>query len=188
MGKTWIVYVERLRLHSKRVCRFLPKGTSQFYLNTFKNTLLLTARYKRGICVVAAWRRGNSYLHRDGRVYEAEFPSMAIRKREVSKSDVVHLASMDTNLLHAHMPLVEHLALRKYEDGTDREPGWITLKVTGAAWVVQVKDPDSATSFSAVADTIDKALDTAALLLACDEAPWEPDQWLARAKAEKKKK
>lgn len=113
---------------------------------------------------------------------------MAIKKREVSKSDVQHLAAVETVLFKDHMPLLEHCCLRKYEDGTDREPGWITIKVTGAAWVIQVKDPDSATSFAAVADTLDKALDTAALLLAADEAPWEPDQWLARAKAEKKKK
>jgi hypothetical protein len=188
MGKTWIVYVDRLTLHSKRVCRYMPKGVSEFYMNTRSHTLLLTARYKRGICVLAAWKRGNKYLGSESRVYEAEWPNMAIRKREVSKSDVQHLAAVETVLFHAHMPLIEHCALRKYEDGTDREPGWITLKVTGAAWVIQVKDPDSATSFSAVADTIDKALDTAALLLACDEAPWEPDIWLAQAKAKKSKK
>lgn len=113
---------------------------------------------------------------------------MAIKKRLVANTDVQHLASVECDLFTQHMSLVEHCALRKYDDGTDREPGWFTVKVTGAAWVVQVKDPDSCTSFSAVADTLDKALDTAALLLACDEAPWEHDTWLAKSKADKKKK
>jgi len=39
-----------------------------------------------------------------------------------------------------------------------------------------------------VADTLDKALDTAALLLACDEAPWEQDVWLKNSQQKKKKK
>lgn len=84
------------------------------------------------------------------------------------------------------MPLVEHCAIRQYEDGTPRETGWITIKTAGAAWVCQVKEPDGGCSFSAVGETIDKAIETAALLLACEEAPWEPDQWLMRNGKKKK--
>ena len=102
--------------------------------------------------------------------------------------DARHLAPVETNLFRDLLPLVEHCCVRKYDDGDPREPGWITMKTQGAAWVVQVKDPDAACSFSAVGETLDKALETAALLLSCDEAPWEPDAFLAAAAARRKKK
>ena len=99
-----------------------------------------------------------------------------------------YLAPVETEFLKELMSLIEHCCCRAYDDGDPREPGWVTIKTSGAAWVVQVKDPDSAMSFSAVGATVDKALETAALLLGCDEAPWEPDQWLAANAARKKKK
>ena len=99
-----------------------------------------------------------------------------------------HLAAMESNIFAGLVPLIEHCALRQYEDGDPRETGWITIKTQGAAWSVQVKDPDACVSFTAVADTLDKALETAALLLSCDEAPWEPDTWLQASAAKKKKK
>lgn len=97
-----------------------------------------------------------------------------------------HLAAVESTIFQGLMPLVEHCAIRQYDDGDPRDPGWLTVKTQGAAWVIQVKDPDSGCSFAAVADTLDKALETAALLLSCDEAPWEPDRFLA-ANAKKKK-
>jgi hypothetical protein len=113
---------------------------------------------------------------------------MAIKKRSAVVTGGKHLAAVESEVFRDLMPLVEHCSHREYDDGSAREVGWITIKTTGAAWVVQVKDPDSASSFSAVGDTLDKALQTAALLLSCDEAPWEPDTWLAQARAKKLKK
>jgi len=111
-------------------------------------------------------------------------------KKKMSKGaeGVKHLAAMETNMFSQLMPLVEHMALKQYDDGEARETGWITIKTQGAAWCVQVKDPDAAVSFTAVADTLDKALETAALLLGCDDAPWEMDRFLAQGKANKGKK
>ena len=188
MGKTWDVYVYGNALHGKRPCRYVPKGKSYFYLHTNRYTFSLTAKFKRGIALTAQWVRGDRLLGRSATMFEWEYPSMAIKKRQVVNSDVQHLAAVESSLMAQHMALVEHCALRKYDDGTDREVGWFTVKVTGAAWVVQVKDPDSCMSFAAVADTLDKAFDTANLLLACDEAPWEHDVWLAKAKMEKDRK
>lgn len=90
------------------------------------------------------------------------------------------LAKEGSVLLKDLPALVEHCCCRRYEDGDPREPGWFTVKTQGAAWVVQVKDPDSACAFSAVGDTLDKALESAELLLGCDEAPWEQDAWLLK--------
>jgi len=112
---------------------------------------------------------------------------MAIKRRLPSAEPVAHLAPMESDILSGLLPLVEHCAARQYDDGTPREPGWLTIKTTGAAWVVQVKDPDSACSFTAVAATLDKALETAAMLLGSDDAPWEPDRWLLESQKKKKK-
>jgi len=101
--------------------------------------------------------------------------------------NVKHLAPVETKIFGELLSLVEHCAIRQYDDGDTREPGWITIKTQGAAWVVQVKDPDSAASFTALGSSLDQALETAALMLSCDEAPWEPDTFLAAAKARKKK-
>lgn len=113
-------------------------------------------------------------------------------KKRIAKGalegDAKHLAPVETNRFSDLMSLVEHCAIRKYDDGESREPGWFTVKTQGSAWLVQVKDPDGAVSFSAVGQTLDAALETAALLLACDEAPWEPDRFLAQQRAAQKKK
>lgn len=97
-----------------------------------------------------------------------------------------HLVPLESDVLRDHLPLIEHVAVLQYEDGEARQPGWITIRTSGAAWQVVVKDPDSASSFTAIAKTLDEALGTAALLLGCEEAPWEPDAFLARSKPKKK--
>ncbi len=188
MPKTWTIHSYTDHLHSGRVCRTLPKGRSQFFITKGKYVFELTAKSRKGICCTAQWLRTDRLYGRAAVMNEWEFPSMAIKKRQVTKSDVSHLAAVESVLFSQHMALVEHMALRKYDDGSDRETGWVTIKVVGAAWAVQVKDPDSATSFTAIGDTLDKAFDTANLLLACDEAPWEPDSWLMKSKAEKSRK
>jgi hypothetical protein len=95
---------------------------------------------------------------------------------------------METEAFRQYMPIVEHCGMLQYEDGEPRQPGWFTVRTNGAAWQCVVKDPDSASSFTTTAQTLDEALSTAALLLGCEEAPWEPDQWLAASRAKKGKK
>jgi len=97
------------------------------------------------------------------------------------------LAAGESKLFEKLPALVQHCCCRSYDDGDPRTPGWITVKTQGAAWTVQVKDPDSACSFSAVAATLDDALLTAELLLGSPDAPWEHDTWLANGKGKKRK-
>lgn len=149
---------------------------------------LLTSKPFSGMCVTARWKRfvdGPQYPPSDS---QTEFPSMAIKKRESKQKDIKHLAPVESRLFEGLLSLVEHMCLMQYEDGSPRVPGWITIKSQGAAWTCQVKDPDSCSSFNAVGPTLDAALETAGLLLACDDAPWEADKWLADAAARQKKK
>jgi len=131
-----------------------------------------TARYVRGTMGVPGYP---GYVRVGGK---------PVKKKTAPKSDTMarHIAAVETNLFGQLLSLVEHCCVTKYEDGDPREPGWFTVKTQGAAWTVQVKDPDSGNSFATCAETLDKALETAALLLACDEAPWAPDAFLRRGK------
>jgi len=188
MPKWWHVEATFNRLHRVRPRRWLPRGTSEFRVGVGRFVFALTARWKKGICAVGRFRRTMCPLS-DPHALTWRYPSM---KKKVSKvSDTggaKHLAAMETVRFADLLPLVEHCAMRQYDDGDPREPGWVTIKTQGAAWCVQVKDPDAAVSFTAVAETLDKALETAALLLACDDAPWEQDRWLAQQRASGKKK
>jgi hypothetical protein len=148
----------------------------------------MSALRYRGICAVAlytkTWRPGE----RDGVLLgRREYPSMKKVKRSEA-SAVKHLAPLETELFRDYMSLIEHVAMLQYDDGEARESGWFTVRTTGAAWQLLVKDPDSACSFCVTAKTVDEAFMTAALLLGCDEAPWEPDTYLAASKARSKKK
>lgn len=98
----------------------------------------------------------------------------------------IHLAGIETNVFHQLMNLVEHIAVTRYSDGSPRQTGWFTLKTLGAQYCVQVKDPDAAVSFQAIAPALDDALVLADLLVASDEAPWQPDKFLAEANGKKK--
>lgn len=187
--KTWWVIDCRpgLTLHGRRPHRWLPRQRCTFYLRKGANVYRLTATPFQGICVTAMWPRCSPLGHLDPPHHSWERPSM---KKKLSKTEgaiMKHLAAVETEILRGLLPLVEHCAVRQYDDGDPRETGWITLKTQGSAWVVQVKDPDSGCSFSAVAESLDKALETAALLLSCDDAPWEPDQWLMKQRASRKK-
>lgn len=97
------------------------------------------------------------------------------------------LASLDAQGIPDLSPVVEHCALLQYDEGEPRKGGKFFVECKGAAWTVTVKDPDTCTQFVAVGTTMLKALETAALLLSCDDAPWEPDVW-ALERAPKKKK
>lgn len=186
--KTWfILYTGRLS-PCRRGGRKLPMGRGYFYMLLGRKKIVVDFLPRRGMCVRWLGSRDSVFSWLEtagGRHYER--PSMKKKAGALTHSDSKHLAPIESNYFSQLLALVEHAAVRKYDDGDPREPGWFTIKTQGAAWVVQVKDPDSACSFSAVGETLDKALETAVLLLGCDEAPWEPDSFLAASKARKKK-
>lgn len=167
-----------LRLHPGRPCRWFPRGKCCYYLEVRGVILVLQFVPWKGIAWRATHKAWPWWTTAPPPLWEGEYPEMKKKSAKVGAEGGKHLAALESNILKGLLPLIEHMAIRQYDDGDSREPGWITLKTSGAAWIVQVKDPDACCSFSAVADTIDKALETAALLLSCDEAPWEPDRFL----------
>lgn len=93
-----------------------------------------------------------------------------------------HVAAIESNVLAKLPNLVAHCCITRYEDGTARRTGWWTLKTQGAAWIVQVKDPDSGCSLQAAGNDLDDALALADLLLGTEDAPWEVDPFLSKQK------
>ncbi len=175
-------------LHIGRPCRWMRKGTHHYFVTCRGRWFRLTAKTWKGICVTGSYERERHPLLGHLPDLVMEYPSMGIKKRDSKAKDLKHLAAVESRIFEGLLSLVEHMCLLQYEDGTCRVPGWITIKAPGAAWAVQVKDPDTSSSFTAVGPTLDGALETAALLLSCDDAPWEADKWLADAAARAKKK
>lgn len=180
--KTWTVHSRGNRLHGARPRCWLPRGVCTFYICTGSHRYTLTARTFVGIWVAARDRRGSVGPPGYDASHKWSGPAMKKKTAPPPERTARHVAPVETDLLRTCMPLVEHMAVVKYDDNDPREPGWITIRTQGAAWAVVVKDPDSGNSFTSVAQTLDQALETAALLLSCDEAPWAPDAYLKRQK------
>jgi len=188
MGREWTIRADGgYVLHRRRPCRYMPKGNARFYILFENRRFRLDKWANAGICVTALGPRRRDVPGTVEWVRLWERPTMKKKALQAGKNDAKHLAALESTLFSDLLPILEHCALTQYDDGDQRLPGWLTIKTQGAAWVVQVKDPDAGLSFTSIADTLDKALGTAALMLACDEAPWEVDPWLsAKKKAGKK--
>lgn len=186
--KTWFVIWSGRRSPIRRGGRKLPRGKGYFYVLAKRRKFVVDFRTGVGMWVRWVGPRDHSFSFTETDVgHHFERPDMKKKASVAAMGDSKHLAPLESRYFHDLLALVEHCAVRKYDDGDSREPGWVNIKTQGAAWIVQVKDPDSCCSFSAVGETLDKALESAVLLLGCEEAPWEPDAYLSAAKARKKK-
>lgn len=172
---------ERVRTRWSRKCRWMPQ-----------RTLCLTVR--RGCIAVECW-----YMHRRGlypsRLRRLDQPSSpwvvfrmvceAMRKRTSTPAPAPgdgpkHLAPLMTKGMASFPNLVMHCAVTRYDDGDPRQPGWFTVRTQGSAWVIILKDPDSATQMQCLGNTLDDAMALAELMVGADDAPWELDQWAKR--------
>jgi hypothetical protein len=182
------VHVFRYRLHGGRPRRWFPSGLALLKL-TFGRRTYSVRLWGRRFLFIYGWTDiaavSQNWINPEN--WRAT-PNMRKRQAKNLSGDQKALAPVESDVFHDLLPIIEHCCVRKYDDGDAREPGWITIKTQGSAWVVQVKDPDSACSFSAVGETLDKALASAALFLSSDEAPWEPDRFLQSQQTRSKKK
>lgn len=164
-------------------------GRSSFRLYLFRldNTCVIDYRPRIGY-QATAWFRGRVFSGEP--LHKWPLVEQIVKKKNAAGSasgeTPRHLAAMETAVFSRLMALVEHCGITRYDDGDSRRPGWFTVKTLGAAWVIQVKDPDSCSQLQATAGTLDDALALAQLLLEAEEAPWEPDQWLQNQKKKSK--
>lgn len=123
-----------------------------------------------------------------GLTWYGELLHVKKRQPKPAAEQPAHLAPMESDVLTRCMALVSHCASTKYDDGDARKPGWFTVRTRGSAWEVEVKDPDTASRLVVIQTTLDDALAMASMLLDAEEAPWEPDPWLAKSAAAARKK
>jgi len=70
--------------------------------------------------------------------------------------------------------IVEHLSLLQYDDGSQRQTGYLGVWTQGAQWVARITDKDADATLTATGRSLDEALQLLAMLLGADDAPWEP--------------
>lgn len=102
-------------------------------------------------------------------------------------SVVTAQASLRTTILAQCPHLVEHLSVRAYDDGGQRQTGRLIVDVVGSMWRCIAKDADSGMQLVVYMPSLDDALLSLELLLGADEAPWEPDPY-AKPKASPRSK
>ena len=187
MGE-WRIRCRRWRLHGRRPSGQMAKWTSYVIARRANLEFLLCCRQFVGIQVVAA--RNLFTSGGPGGVWQRHWEVVEMKKKSATGGEGQgrHLAALESNILAGHLPIIEHLAVTQYDDGSPRVPGFITIRTQGATWTIDVKDPDSGLSFRVIDPVLDKAIETVSLLLACDQAPWAPDAFLARQNGSKKKK
>lgn len=98
-----------------------------------------------------------------------------------------HAANPETKVLSRFQNIVLHCCMCAYDDGSPRTPGWVTLKQLGGMWMLQMKDPDASAQLCVSAVLLDDLFVAAQLLLGAEDAPWQPDPFLAAAKSQKRK-
>jgi len=166
-----------------RVGQWLPRGIAWVDLICRRVVLRLEHVPFKGYCIRSVRPHGGGPADT---LFVFPRPEFSVKRIELGKqpSDGAahHLAAIESNVLGGLPNLVSHCCVTRYEDGSARRPGWWTVKTMGAAWVVQVKDPDAAASLQATSGTLDDALALADLLLGSGDAPWEPDAFLKKNK------
>lgn len=120
----------------------------------------------------------------------ASWEEMKMKKRvprQTGNDGPEHIAAIESALLGAHHSIVKHCCITRYDDGSPRVPGWVSIKTIGGVWQVEAKDPDTCQFLRVQQPSLDDALTLMALLLDSEDAPWEHDPWAARQKGPKRK-
>jgi len=166
---------------SRRVRCWTRRRKTWYDLQVGRYAMLVAYIPFRGFFLRTLRRRGASLLQV---LHVWPMPELSMKRvnsqKQGPQGGATHLAAVESGVFAKLMSLVAHCCTVKYDDGEPRRPGWFTVKTQGAAWTVQVKDPDSCSQLQATAQSLDDALALADLLLGSEEAPWEPDPFLKR--------
>lgn len=165
---------------------WLGRNWTRHVVSARNGSYVLFAKRWWGVSIWACIRDGKEIPVWEGCSTYQEVTKVKRRQPSAEVGTVLHLAAVDSTIFGKMLPLVQHCTHTQYEDKTPRKPGWMTIKTMGAAWVVELKDPDSCSRLTVVQQTLDDALTLASVLLESEEAPWEPDPWLKQANAKKK--
>jgi hypothetical protein len=111
------------------------------------------------------------------------------RRQSIALEGVPVPALGATSVVLGKLPrLREFISATAYEDGSPRQTGYFWFSNDGAAYVLQLFDPDSGTRLPLRAPTIDEVLQLAEAALGLDNAPWLPDRFLQAKLSQTKRK
>lgn len=187
MSKTSITRVRSWSWKAPRPGQAASKGAWVKLVARRNLWVELTSRPFVGICATALWNESRGSRFQRPPDQRWEFPNVKKKSAASAGGNDRHLVAMESAIFAQLMPLVEHCGIIRYEDGDPRLNGWVRMGCLGAAWTLDVKDPDSEMSFRVVDSSLDKAWEAAALLLACDSAPFSQDPYLKARNGQKKK-
>lgn len=171
-----------------RVCRFLGKKWTSFEVR--RGCLVTRGIGRAGWGVVLhSFTTGGGWTKLTP-VTDVGGLSEMLKRRPVRgpSTGAVAEASIELSKLTKLKPIVHHLALLQYHDGTPRRPGRITLEVRGQMYTALLTDPDAVASLRVSAPTFEDLLATVCLLLEQEEAPWEHAKWLEEPAKKGRKK
>ena len=173
--------------YRRRVGQWLPRKSTRVTLRGIDTDYVLWYSPRRG------YRLAETVSRAGGRRLVTIHPhewAVKMKKRQIGQaakeSSAQHLAGIESKHFGGLHSLVAHCAVTRYDDGDVRQPGSMIIKTQGAAWVIVLKDPDAAAQLQVIGQTLDEALELAAMLLDSDEAPWEEDRW-AKSRQPRKK-
>jgi len=174
MARERVVYHRGNRWVGKRPSCWTPHGISALVVLTRTARVSMSLKPFRGWCVMdIVSRRPPGGGRPDPLLERRERPS--VKKVKLSERGAVkHLAPLETEYFSDHMPIVEALGMLQYDDGSPRQAGYLGIWTQGATWFCRMTDKDSSATLTAEGRTLDEALDTLAVLLSSENAPWTP--------------
>lgn len=108
---------------------------------------------------------------------------MALKRRDVTTPTSRPALPAESAALKRFPTLCEWLTATTYDDGSVRVPGYLWFSNRGIAFEVTLFDPDACVKMPCLGRTIDEALACAETHLRAEDAPWQPDPYLADRKA-----
>ena len=170
-----------------RIRQWLPRAARLYTLLVGPLRIDLRYRPRSGYRPVATWAvpvPGSATLDRQEIAWEPEMRRVSVT---ATAGAALPGAPSVSVLLSKLKTLVLHCCSTSYDDGSPRQPGWITIKTRGATWQVICKDPDGAASLEVEGKSLDDTLSLANELLGSENAAWAPDPYLQSRKPKKRK-
>lgn len=110
------------------------------------------------------------------------------RRAPVSENIPGPALAAESKVLDKLPKIREFLSAVKYDDGSVRQPGYVTIRNRTWSYEITLYDPDAGLRVAVRAPTLDDVWAAAELILEADDAPWEIDQYLQSQLSRGKKK
>lgn len=162
-----------------RVCRWLPMRHTEVRLIGLAWEWICWYQPRRGYYCSHVVPR---YSSGAGEPIELERGWREMKKVRIAEGTAAsgpsHVAAIESVMFARFHSVVKHCCVTRYDDGSARKTGWVTIKTQGAMWMATAKDPDACAQITATGQTLDDALALLSQLLGAEEAPWEIDPYM----------